>query len=194
MSRARTHLANSLAVQQTLGTNDSLDSIVAGAGLIAEAFRGNHKLLLCGNGGSAADCQHMAAEFVGRLTKEYSRPGLPAIALTTDTSFLTAHSNDVGFDDIFRRQVQALGQAGDVVMGLSTSGNSANIIAAVQYARTQGLGTIGLIGEGGAVASLVDVCIYVPSTTTQYIQEAHIVIVHIICDLVEQLLMVPKQK
>ena len=107
------------------------------ADVITEAFRSGGKLLLCGNGGSAADCQHMAAEFVSRLTKDFERPGLPAIALTTDTSFLTAYTNDCGFEGVFARQVQALGRPGDVLLGISTSGNSANVIQAVEVARGQ---------------------------------------------------------
>jgi D-sedoheptulose 7-phosphate isomerase len=183
--RAQAHLLGSLEVKRQL-VETGLQAIQNAAALIAEAFRAHHKLLLCGNGGSAADCQHMAAEFVGRLTKEHQRPGLPAIALTTDTSFITAHANDVAFDDIFHRQVQALGLAGDVLLGFSTSGNSPNVVRAVQLARSMGLHTIALTGNAGQLSSLVDVCVSVPSAKTAYIQEAHLVVEHIICDLVEQ--------
>jgi len=186
--RAQAHLLGSLEVKRQLAET-GLQAIQDAASLIAKAFRTHHKLLLCGNGGSAADCQHMAAEFVGRLTEEHKRPGLPALALTTDTSFLTAHANDVAFDDIFHRQVQALGQVGDVLLALSTSGNSLNVVRAVQLARAMGLHTIALTGNTGQLSSLVDVCVAVPSARTAYIQEAHLVVEHIICDLVEQKLL-----
>lgn len=159
---------------------------MAAAELIAQAFRDQGKLLLCGNGGSAADCQHMAAEFVSRLTKSFERPGLPAIALTTDSSFLTAYANDCGFDGVFERQVQALGRPGDVVLGISTSGNSPNVVRAVRCARASGLRSIALTGEGGLLGSLADVAIAVPTADTQHIQEAHLAIEHLICALVER--------
>src|SRR5207237_6808498 len=153
---------------------ESADAIVAAADVIAQAFRAGGKLLLCGNGGSAADCQHMATEFVSRLTKEFERPGLPAIALTTDTSFLTAFANDCGYDGVFARQVQALGRAGDVLIGISTSGNSPNVVRAVHAARAAGLRTVALIGAGGLLRDLADVVVSVPSVDTQHIQEAHL--------------------
>lgn len=185
--RARTHLLASAEIKRQLATTD-LETILKAASCIADSFHSGHKLLLCGNGGSAADCQHFAAEFVGRLTKEYQRPGLPAIALTTDTSFITAHANDVEFADIFARQVQALGQAGDVLLGISTSGSSPNILRAFQQARMLGLSTIGLAGSSGMLSDFLDICIMIPSLQTQYIQEAHLTIEHIVCDLVEVLL------
>jgi D-sedoheptulose 7-phosphate isomerase len=169
------------------------DTIVAAADLIAQAFRANAKVLICGNGGSAADCQHMAAEFVSRLSKDFERPGLPAIALTTDTSFLTAFANDCGFDGVFERQVQALGRPGDVVIGISTSGNSPNVIRAVRYARAEGLRSVALTGSQGQLASLADVAISVPSTDTQHIQETHLAIEHLICWLVERDLQWPSR-
>lgn len=162
------------------------DPILAAADLIAQSFRAGSKLLICGNGGSAADCQHMAAEFTSRLTKSFDRPGLPAIALTTDTSFLTAFANDCGFDGVFERQVQALGRPGDVVLGISTSGNSPNVVRAVRAARAGGLRSIVLTGAGGQLASLADVAISVPSTDTQHIQETHLAIEHLICWFVER--------
>jgi D-sedoheptulose 7-phosphate isomerase len=162
------------------------DSIVAAADLIAETFRAGAKMLLCGNGGSAADCQHMATELTSRLTKDFDRPGLPAIALTTDTSFLTAFANDCGFDGVFERQVQALGRPGDLVFGISTSGNSPNVVRAVKQARAAGLRSISLTGAGGMLATMSDVAILVPSTDTQHIQEAHLAIEHVICWLVER--------
>ncbi len=164
--------------------------IQAAADLIASAYRQGGKLLLCGNGGSAADCQHLASEFVGRLTKEFDRPALPAIALTTDTSFLTAFANDSGYENVFARQVEALGQAGDVLLSISTSGLSTNAIRAVQQAQRQSMHTIALTGESSfapsqQLATLADIVISVPSHHTQYIQETHLAIEHLICQLVE---------
>lgn len=182
----RAHLLESAEIKRQVAEK-CVDSILAAASLIAETFRVGGKVLLCGNGGSAADCQHMAAEFVSRLTKEFERPGLPAIALTTDTSFLTAYANDVGFEGVFARQVQALGKPGDVLIGISTSGSSTNIIRAVEAARAANMQTIVLTGSrGGSLAEIADVTISVPSANTQYIQEAHLAIEHIVCDLVER--------
>jgi D-sedoheptulose 7-phosphate isomerase len=164
------------------------ESIAAAADLIAASFRRNGKVLLCGNGGSAADCQHMAAELVGRLTREKDRPGLPAIALTTDASFLTAYSNDVGFDGVFARQVQALGSAGDVLIAISTSGGSRNVFAAAEEARRKGLSVVALIGEDGPLATAADVAIRVPTRDTQLIQQVHLAVEHLICHLVERTL------
>ncbi|MBI4634028.1 MAG: SIS domain-containing protein [Deltaproteobacteria bacterium] len=130
----------------------------------------------------------MPSEFVGRLTKDFQRPPLPAIALTTDTSFITAHSNDVAFDDIFARQVEALGKSGDVLIGITTSGNSQNVLRAIAAAKKLKMKTIALTGVGGVIVDQVDVAITVPSTSTQHIQESHLAIEHIVCDLVEQLL------
>jgi D-sedoheptulose 7-phosphate isomerase len=163
-------------------------SIAAAAELVAKQFRAGGKLLLCGNGGSAADCQHMAAELVGRLSREIARPGLPAIALTTDTSFLTAHANDVGFADVFARQVQALGSRGDVLLAISTSGTSPNIIAAVDRARSIGLSVVALTGPGGPVAEAADIAIRVPTSDIQLIQQIHLAVEHLICELVERAL------
>ena len=163
-------------------------SIAAAADLIAGSFRRNGKVLLCGNGGSAADCQHMAAELVGRLTREKDRPGLPAIALTTDTSFLTAYANDVGFDEVFARQVQALGSAGDVLMAISTSGGSRNVLAAAEEARRKGLSIVALLGEDGPLAQAADIAIRVPTRDTQVIQQVHLAVEHLICHLVERTL------
>ena len=154
--------------------------------MIAGAFQAGGKLLLCGNGGSAADCQHLATEFLSRLSKEIERPGLPALALTTDSSFLTAYSNDCSFDGVFERQVQALGNKGDVLTAISTSGESINVIRAVKAAGERGMGTIALTGQSGHLAGIADVAISVPSTDTQYIQESHLAIEHILCYLVER--------
>lgn len=183
--RARSHLNESARVkQQTIEC--CLDAILDAAVLITGTFRQGGKLLLCGNGGSAADCQHMATEFVSWLTRDFARPGLPAIALTTDTSFLTAFGNDSGFDGIFERQVQALGKPGDALICISTSGNSANVILALEAARAGNLRTIALTGAGGRLAGLANVAISVPSESTHHIQETHLAIEHIICDLVER--------
>ncbi len=154
------------------------------AEIILETLDKGNKILICGNGGSAADAQHIAAEFVGRYETE--RKALPAIALTTDTSALTAISNDYGFERVFARQVEALGRAGDLLIALSTSGNSPNVNAAVMSARQIECKTIGLTGSGGKkLASLCDACILVPATRTARIQEAHITIGHIWCEIVD---------
>ncbi len=163
-----------------------LESIVEAARLIARAFRSEGKLLLCGNGGSAADCQHMAGELVNRLTKEFARPALPAIALTTDTSVLTAFSNDFGFDGVFERQVQALGRSGDVLIGISTSGNSENVLRAVVTARAMEISTVALTGPMGRLREIADIAIAVPGKSAQHIQEAHLTIEHVLCHLVER--------
>ncbi len=164
-------------------------AIAAAAELIAAAFQSGGKLLLCGNGGSAADCQHMAAEFVSKLRKTDSpRRALPALALTTDTSFLTAYANDVGVENIFSRQIEALGKPEDVLIAISTSGNSPNILRAVEAAREAGLKTIALAGSSGRLGAMADVSVAVPSTTVAHIQEAHLAIEHVICELVEDLI------
>src|SRR3954454_22282647 len=159
-------------------------AIVEAASLISNCLQSGGKLLFCGNGGSAADAQHLAAEFVGRFVKE--RRGLPAIALTTDSSILTAIGNDYGFDVVFSRQVEALGQPQDVLIGITTSGNSPNVLAAMKEASSRGLKTIGLAGrDGGALAQCADVAIVIPSPNTARIQECHITIGHLFCELVE---------
>jgi phosphoheptose isomerase len=156
------------------------------ADLIANTFRSGGKLLICGNGGSAADAQHLAAEFVSVLTREFERPGLPAIALTTDTSLLTAYANDFDFDGVFARQVQALGSKRDALVAISTSGTSRNVLRAAAEARAIGMPVVALTGAGGALAEMSDVCIPVPATVTMHIQECHLAIEHVICGLVER--------
>lgn len=152
---------------------------------IRTALANGHKLLLCGNGGSAADSQHIAAEFVGRFQKE--RGGLPAIALTVDTSILTAVGNDYGYDKVFVRQVEALANKGDVLLGISTSGNSANVIEAINLAKEKGCYTIGMTAYGGGkMAALCDVNMAVPVKVTARAQEMHILIGHIICELADE--------
>ena len=187
LDRMFSHLQESADLKRLFSQN-SLSSVLAATDLIVGAFQNGGKVLLCGNGGSAADCQHMAAEFVSRLTKEFDRPGLPAIALTTDTSFLTAYANDCGFEGVFERQVCAIGKSGDVLIGISTSGNSTNVLRAVIAARKLGIKTIGLVGQGGILETEVDCVIVVPSRNTQYIQEAMLSIEHILCDITEKIL------
>lgn len=153
--------------------------------LIRDALAGGHKILFCGNGGSAADSQHLAAEIVGRFQKE--RPSLPALALTVDTSVLTAVANDYGYDTVFSRQVEGLGGAGDVLVGISTSGNSKNVVAAIEAARRKQMKVIGFTGIGGGkMAALCDVCLAVPSRVTARTQEMHIMIGHILCEIAEE--------
>ena len=149
--------------------------------IIKQALLNGNKILLMGNGGSAADCQHLAAEFVGRFKKE--RRGLPAVALTTDSSVITAIANDYGYDSIFERQLESLMVPGDVVVGITTSGNSANVIRGLKYARAQGAKTIAFTGDtGGDAINNVDICLTVPSKNTARIQECHILVGHIICE------------
>jgi D-sedoheptulose 7-phosphate isomerase len=162
------------------------EEILGASAAIVESLRAGGKILLCGNGGSAGDAQHLATEFVGTLTLDRPRDAIPAIALTTDTSLLTAVANDYGFEHVFARQVQALGREGDVLVGISTSGNSANVVEAFERARAAGLRTIALTGEsGGALGPLADIEINVPSSETWHIQEAHIAVGQLIAFLVE---------
>jgi len=167
-----------------VANSDVLSKIEIVAMVIKNALNNGKKVLFCGNGGSAADSQHLAAEFVGRFQKE--RQGLPAIALTVDTSILTAVGNDYGFDKVFARQVQALGNEGDVLIGISTSGTSPNVIAAVELAKTKGIYCVGMTADNGAkMAELCDECIVVPAKITARAQEMHILIGHILCELVD---------
>ncbi|TMA49089.1 MAG: D-sedoheptulose 7-phosphate isomerase [Deltaproteobacteria bacterium] len=154
--------------------------------LVAEALSAGRKVLLFGNGGSAADAQHIAAEFVGRFARE--RPALPAIALTTDTSTLTAIANDYGYEQVFARQLQALGERGDVALAISTSGRSPSVLRAVEACRERGVRTVGLTGgDGGPLATMVEVCLRVSASThSARIQETHILIGHVICELVDR--------
>src|SRR2546421_2198010 len=165
-------------------SHDNAHAIVEASSLIMGCLRSGGKLLLFGNGGSAADAQHLAAEFIGRFSGE--RRALPAIALTTDSSILTAVGNDYGFEQVFARQIQALGRRGDVAVAISTSGNSANVLQGVKEARKRNLKTIGLTGkDGGALARQADVAITIPSTSTARIQECHIAIGHLFCELLD---------
>lgn len=160
--------------------------ILQAVDLLVNAFKNGKKLLLIGNGGSAADCQHIATELMIRLSHHIKRPALPAIALTTDTSNLTAGGNDIGYENVFARNVEGLGNEGDVLWAISTSGNSPNIIKAIEMAKSKKMYVLGLSGlTGGKMNNLCDVIIKVPSENTQRIQEGHLTIEHIICELVE---------
>ena len=161
------------------------DNISQAAEILIDALQNDSKILLCGNGGSAADCQHIATELVVRYRR--SRKGFAAIALTTDTSILTAAGNDLGFESVFKRQVEALGRPGDVLIAISTSGKSPNVLKALEEARLRKMKTIAIIGENTeSAAGSSDVMISVPSTDTPRIQEAHHIIGHILCDIIEQ--------
>ena len=183
LTTVREHLQRSArtfaAVEQ-----QSVDHILKAADLIADSMKNGGKLLICGNGGSAADSQHMAAEFVSRLRIDRPRAALSAIALTTDTSFLTAYSNDEGYEGVFARQVEAHGKKGDVLLGITTSGTSKNVLRAFAEAQKRGMVTIGLTGQKGLGAK-VDCVIAVPGEDQQCTQEAHLAVEHIICELVE---------
>lgn len=160
---------------------DGLDDC---AGRIRAVLAAGGRILICGNGGSAADAQHFAAEFTGRFEKE--RRAYPAIALTTDSSALTAIGNDYGFENVFARQLEALGHPGDVLIAISTSGESQNVVRAVEAARANGISVIGLLGrDGGRIAKMVDLALIVPSARIARIQEAHILMLHILCELIE---------
>ena len=160
------------------------DAVCEAAALMTDTLRAGGRLMFCGNGGSAADSQHLAAELLGRYMKE--RPPLPALSLTVDTSVLTAVGNDYGYAEVFERQVRGLGRPGDVLVGLSTSGNSENVLRAFAAARGLGVRTIGLTGQGGGgMAGAADLCIRVPSSRTNEIQEMHIAIGHLLCEMVE---------
>jgi D-sedoheptulose 7-phosphate isomerase len=186
LQRIQAHFEEGARLRQQTA-KECADAITRAATAIAAAFRSGGKLLLCGNGGSAADSQHIAAEFVSILDPKKPRGALPAIALTTDTSFLTANANDFGFVNVFARQVEGLGKPGDVLLAITTSGNSENVLAALKQARGAKLKTIVLTGRsGGSAASLADIAIKVPADSTQLIQEVHIAIGHLICELVER--------
>lgn len=177
--------ASCLVKQQLLKDEASLSLINEAADRCISALQAGHKILLAGNGGSAADAQHIAAELVGRF--ECERPGLPALALAANSSSMTSIANDYNYDTVYRRQIQALAQAGDVFIGISTSGNSANVVAAIEQCKEQGVFAIGLTGEsGGDMLELSDICLRVPSTNTARIQETHIVIGHIICSMIDK--------
>ncbi len=178
-------LQDSIAVKES-SIKNNIDNIKAGAQRLAECITAGQKVLIFGNGGSAADSQHIAAEFVNRFRIE--RPPLAAIALTTDTSILTSIGNDYHFNDIFSKQVRALGKAGDIAWGISTSGNSANVLEGVKAAKELEMYTLGMTGSSGQLASLADLGFTVESDSTARIQETHITIAHILCELVDRIL------
>ncbi|HEY3488074.1 MAG TPA: D-sedoheptulose 7-phosphate isomerase [Gammaproteobacteria bacterium] len=169
--------------QAILQDEQLLQNILSVAAACVAALRKGNKLLFAGNGGSAGDSQHLAAEIVGRY--KFDRPGLPAIALTTDTSALTAIGNDYGYEAVFERQLQALGKPGDIFFGITTSGNSKNVLRALAYAKKEKILAVGLAGNGGAIQQQCDYCLSVPSADTARIQECHIMIGQIICGYIE---------
>jgi D-sedoheptulose 7-phosphate isomerase len=184
ISRISSIVADSLSVKREFFAENE-EQVSRAAEMIADCFRSGGKLLLFGNGGSSADAQHIAGEFVNRYCVD-NRSALPAIALSTDGGVLTCIANDTGFEKIFARQIEALGRSGDVCLAISTSGNSPNVVVAVEQARKQNMKVIGLLGrDGGRVAALCDLALIVPSNDTQRIQETHNLIGHIICELVE---------
>jgi D-sedoheptulose 7-phosphate isomerase len=182
----REKLLEGLGVMELAARDSALHSaLTEAAAATVSALKAGNKLLIAGNGGSAADAQHVAAEFVCRLADD--RPAMRAVALTTNTSTLTSVSNDYGFERVFARQIEAIGQRGDVFLGISTSGNSANVLRALELCRELGITTIGLTGKtGGQMTALCDHCLRVPSNVTMYIQQAHLALEHIFCLLVEQ--------
>lgn len=189
IDRIKKHFSDS--IQTKIAAADSLPELIAKAGeLCVQSLLSGHKILSCGNGGSAADAQHFAAELINRF--EVERPALPAIALTTDSSTLTSIGNDYRFEDIFLRQIKGLGQKGDVLLAISTSGHSNNVNQAIIAAREKNMGIVALTGrEGGEVPTLLadsDVEIRVPATNTARIQETHILIIHCLCDYIDQTL------
>lgn len=185
LNRIASTVAHSVEVKQRYFAEHA-EQVAAAALIIADSFRAGGKLLLCGNGGSAADAQHIAGEFVNRFLHQ-DRRALPALALSTDGGVLTCIANDTGFELVFARQVEAFGARGDVLLAITTSGNSPNVIAAIERARAAGMRVIGMLGrDGGRASALCDLALVVPSDDTQRIQETHNLIGHIICDLVEQ--------
>ena len=186
----RAYLENEISAsietkQKILNDDALLNTIEAAATACVEAYRRGNKTLLAGNGGSAADAQHIAAELVGRYG--FDRPSIPSLALTTDTSNLTAIGNDNGYDKVFSRQLEGMGVEGDIFFGISTSGNSQNIVNAFESAKAKGITTVALVGrDGGKMGQMADIAIIVPSNATPRIQESHILIGHIICDVIEK--------
>jgi D-sedoheptulose 7-phosphate isomerase len=182
-SRIKTHFEGHIQTIEAV-SRDLSEALERAGTAIAGALRQGKKILVMGNGGSAADAQHLAAEFVGRFLLE--RKALPAIALTTDSSVLTSIGNDYGYDEVFKRQVEALAVPGDVVLGISTSGMSNNVFHALTAANEIGCTTVGLLGsQGGNIDGIVDLSLIVPARETPFIQEAHLTIIHILCELVE---------
>ena len=185
-NQVREKLLEGLGVIEAVAHDTALHAtLTAAADATADALKSGHKLMVAGNGGSAAEAQHLAAEFVCRLERD--RPAMRAVALTTNSSILTAIGNDYAFDRVFARQVEALGQAGDVFLAISTSGKSPNVVLALELCREMGITTIGLTGKtGGKMPALCDYCVRIPSDVTMYIQQAHLALEHIFCMMVEQ--------
>ncbi|MFC1493284.1 SIS domain-containing protein [candidate division KSB1 bacterium] len=180
------HLSTSAEVKKSM-IGQCIEVIEKISLLAADVYKKDGKVMLCGNGGSAADSQHIATELIVRLNSRLDRKALPAMALNTNTSTLTAAGNDYGFDSIFARQVEAFGRSGDLLVGISTSGNSANVIKAVQTAAELGVRTAGFLGgDGGKLKDLVDLALIIPHTDTGMIQEGHITAGHIFCDIIER--------
>ena len=181
-----TQLQHSIETLTAVRTDQAIaDAVVQAGAAIARAMKNGNKLMVAGNGGSAADSQHIVAEFVSRLTRD--RPALPAIALTTDTSILTAIGNDFSYDNVFERQIEAIGRPGDVFLGISTSGNARNLVKALEMCRRKEIITLGYLGNcGGAMAALCDYQVIVPSRVTMHIQESHLALEHILCLVVER--------
>src|SRR5580698_8823792 len=188
----RDRIQRSIEVKQALLLDVAWRELVAQAALqIVKSLRAGGKVIFCGNGGSAADAQHLAAEFTGRYLKE--RRALPALALHANTSSLTAIGNDYGFDFVFARQLEALGKEGDVLLGISTSGNSRNVLRAMEVAKSKSIYTIALTGSGGKMKDIADCAICIPSEETPRIQECHILTGHIICEIAEDMLLDPSE-
>ena len=179
------HVRETVEVQRRVA-RECGPSIDKAVDMIAGALRQGGKVMVCGNGGSAADCQHFAAELTCRLTADFHRPAIAAIALTTDTSFLTAYANDFGYDGVFERQVEALGRPGDVLLAISTSGGSENVRRAVRAARSSGIVTIALVGGDGPLAEEAEHAVVIPSSVTAHVQEAMLPVEHVICHAVER--------
>lgn len=185
-SYVKDQVKKSYETKQAIYANEELlDTIVDVAQRCVDLYKTDKKTMLAGNGGSAADAQHIAAELVGRYG--FDRPSIPSLALTTDTSNLTAIGNDYGYDQVFSRQLEGMGQEGDIFIGISTSGNSVNIVNAFESAKKKGITTVALVGrDGGKMAQMADVSIIIPSNSTPRIQESHILVGHIICDIIEK--------
>ena len=184
MSKAEQQMRESIGVKETFLADGGAAVVEKMAEAVLAALRAGHRVYICGNGGSAADAQHIAGEFIGRFMME--RAPLPCVALTTDTSVLTCVGNDYSFERIFERQVNALVEAGDILIAISTSGNSANVLRAVEAASARGAVTLGFSGrDGGRLAQVADICLIAPAETSARIQELHITCAHILCDLVE---------
>jgi D-sedoheptulose 7-phosphate isomerase len=186
--RIESWIHDSITTKERLAAECTL--VIATSGeILAKTLAEGGKILFCGNGGSAADCQHIVAELVVRYRGSVQRRALPAIALTVDSSIITAGANDLGYDHVFARSVEALGRAGDAIVGISTSGNSPSVINAFTQAKTQGMTTVALLGgTGGALLPLADAAVVVPSSITARIQESHILIGHIWCEMIEEIL------